>query len=76
VTETLDENKAVRYLGAGRVTVRQVDRHAVFADVIGDSGLTYRVERSADLGGWLCSCPHRHGCAHLAAVHLVVEPGG
>jgi hypothetical protein len=66
------QDKAKRYLGEGRLTIRQFSRSSgVVAFVLGDSGLTYRTEWSPDLD-WLCNCPdHKQLCAHLIALRLI-----
>jgi uncharacterized Zn finger protein len=72
VTTESAHDKARRYLGDGRLTIRQFNRSSgVVAFVRGHSGLTYRVEWSPDLG-WTCNCPDREQlCAHLIALRLV-----
>jgi uncharacterized Zn finger protein len=75
VTRESAHDKGRRYLGEGRLTVRQVSRAGVVALCRGDSGLRYRVEWSPDLG-WLCNCLARTDqCAHLVALRLVTAVG-
>lgn len=63
--------KALRYLGEGRLIVRQLDEHAgeAQADCRG-RGAVYALGR--DERGWFCTCPARGVCAHLEALRLVV----
>jgi hypothetical protein len=70
-TETAHD-KARRYLGDGRLTIRAFSRAGVVAFVVGeDSGLTYRAEWSPDLG-WRCNCVSREQlCAHVIALRLI-----
>ena len=70
-TET-EHEKARRYLADGRLTIRQFNRAAVVAFVVGEhSGLTYRTEWDPDTG-WTCNCISRERlCAHIRALRLV-----
>ena len=65
-------DEARRYLGEGRLTIRQFSRSSgVVAFVEGDSGLVYRAEWSPDLG-WACNCPSRERlCSHVVALRLI-----
>jgi len=65
--ETIAE-KALRYLGEGRVAVEYADGETVRATARG-SDAVYRVGFSG--GVWACDCPARGRCAHLVAVGLV-----
>ena len=68
------DNKSRRYLAEGRVTVREATRTGVVAEVVGDSGLRYRVEFGPEVGGWWCNCPGGHGeCAHIPAAQFVTD---
>lgn len=64
--------KATRYLGEGRLVIRELDEDAgvVQADVRG-AGAVWTCGH--DSTGWFCDCPARTDqCAHLVAVRLVV----
>ena len=64
----------LRYLGAGRLCVEQVDDQVVAARCRGDRGEVYRL--GYQRGGWHCSCPALGDCAHLFALWSVtVRPG-
>jgi uncharacterized Zn finger protein len=68
---------AAELISAGAVEIVEKTARHVRAEVAGRSGTRRRVEH--DGGRWHCSCPaflHRHKCAHLDAVQLIVaEPG-
>ncbi len=73
MTSETTQEKAKRYLGEGRLTIRSFSRSSgvVVAFVVGDSGLMYRAEWSSDTG-WLCNCPDREQlCAHVIALRLI-----
>lgn len=70
MTRETIEQKAARYVVAGRLMIDRVDEQGVRARVRG-SGEVYDVV-FAD-GAWSCSCPARVArCAHVAAAQLVV----
>jgi uncharacterized Zn finger protein len=66
--ESVDD-KALRYIDEGRVTVRRVDGRDVDAVVRG--GDIYYVTRRR--GEWRCDCVATNRCSHMAAVALVTE---
>jgi hypothetical protein len=65
--ESIDA-KARRYLGEGRLRLGLVIEDEIQATCSG--GDVY--ELGVEAGTWWCSCPARRGCAHLAALRLVV----
>lgn len=69
-----EAGKAARLLATGMVTVRTADLDGrITADVIGDSGATWTVHRTAG-GAWACTCPsawYTGGCSHIAACKLI-----
>ncbi len=67
--------KGIRYVGAGRLTVRHVSEHSVDAQCRGDRGEIYNL--GYERGGWFCSCPALTACSHQFALWcVVVRPGG
>jgi hypothetical protein len=69
--------KAQRYLGEGRIVIRELDEYAgtLLADARG-SGSVYGVSRD-ERGRWRCDCATRGPkCCHILAVKLVtaLEP--
>lgn len=63
------EQKAVRYLGEGRLTVRTRQGHVV--EAVCSGGAEYALGHESD-AGWWCDCPARVvPCAHLIALQLV-----
>jgi hypothetical protein len=69
--------KAARYLGEGRIIIRQLDEYGgtVQADARGN-GSIYGVSRD-ERGRWRCDCATRGPkCCHIFAVKLVtaLEP--
>jgi hypothetical protein len=71
VRETITE-KGKRYLGEGRLIVRELDEQAgtVQADCRG-AGAVYVLGHDEN-GRWFCSCPARQNCGHLEALRLIV----
>jgi len=69
--ETL-EQKARRYLGEARITIRLAGPERIRALVRG-MGEFFTV--AFDRGGWTCSCPAKRRCAHLEAQLVTVRPG-
>jgi len=64
--------KAVRYLGQGRIVIREVSPVHVSATARGD-GAIHRL--GFNRGRWWCSCPaHTPACSHLRALRLVTAP--
>jgi hypothetical protein len=67
--------KARRYLGEGRLVIRELDEHGgtALADVRG-GGAIWTVAR--DESGWSCNCKARRNCCHIEALRLVtaLEP--
>jgi hypothetical protein len=78
VTETKDE-KAVRYLAEGRLTVEKVGeggRFRIMATCRGSDG-DYQLGYDAEQKRWGCTCEanatfHRR-CSHLIALQLVTK---
>ena len=68
--ESISE-KALRYVGEGRLTVRTLDEAAgtVRASVHGNATYSVSYSRSS---GWRCTCPARGRCCHREALGLVV----
>jgi uncharacterized Zn finger protein len=70
VSRETAEEKAVRYLGEGRVKVRAVTPAGVEAEVQGASEKPYRTRREGHR--WSCDCPAwQRQCCHVRAVRLV-----
>jgi hypothetical protein len=67
--ETIRE-KAVRYLGDGRLDVEYVGQGRVLASCRGDGG-TYTIDYDPRRRKWSCSCPSRKRCCHVTAARLV-----
>ncbi len=66
------EQKTVRYLAEGRVTVKAVTPAGVEAQVQGSSPAPYTTRLQG--GRWSCSCPAwRNRCTHITAVRLVTS---
>lgn len=64
--------KGRRYVGEGRLIVRNVDEDAGTAEAdCRGGGAVYACGRD-DRGLWFCECPARGICAHLEALRLVV----
>lgn len=63
------QDKGMRYLREGRLTVTKVHGDIVRAECKG-SGAVY--ELGFENGHWSCSCPAHRDCAHLAALWAVV----
>jgi len=57
--------KALRYIRAGKVTLRYENHDIVVAAVEGETGnwIVY-----GDDNGWYCACPSRTTCSHIIAV--------
>lgn len=70
--ESTDE-KALRLLREGRLTILRLDEHFIYAQCKGDHE-TYRLTY-AD-GHWNCSCPARADCSHMRALWLVTVRHG
>lgn len=68
------ESKARRYLIEGRVSIVAAHSHHVTALVTGTEN-THHVERESS-GRWVCSCPARGRCCHIAACQLVTQRPG
>jgi hypothetical protein len=68
------EQRSIRYLIEGRISVDLVERDRVRALARGD-GKVYRLGWDRT-GGWWCECPARTRCAHLLAVGRVVTIDG
>jgi hypothetical protein len=69
VRETVQE-KALRYLGDGRVRIRAVNPAGVEAEVRGGGDAIYKTRREGRR--WSCSCPAwQRQCCHVRAVRLV-----
>lgn len=67
--ETADQ-KAIRYLAEGRITITAVSGSVVSARCKGD-GVLYRLGR--DGRGWFCTCPNTTArCCHLLALRHVI----
>ena len=64
--------KAARLLAEGRVTVRRFSGDDARFLVQGDSD-RYEVIWHGEAASWVCSCPARGNCSHLAAVLLIAE---
>lgn len=69
--ETVPE-KALRYLGDGRLKLKHVSDKLIVANCEGDHGV-YALGYDTRAGDWRCECPARRHCAHLTALALVVE---
>ncbi len=71
------EQKAARYLAAGRIRLVRVEGDTIDATAAGSDGRTYVVTHRA--GGWRCTCVATVlRCSHVAGVALVTlapEPG-
>lgn len=69
-TETSDE-KALRLIGEGKLTVLEVARGRVIGRVQGDHG-TYMCGFDPQAEEWRCTCAEMKGmCSHLKALWLV-----
>jgi uncharacterized Zn finger protein len=72
------EQKAARYLAAGRICLVRVEGDNIDATVSGDAARAYVVTHRPS--GWRCTCVATVvRCSHVAAVALVTlvpEPGG
>jgi hypothetical protein len=69
--ETIRE-KALRYLGDGRLEIELVSQGRVAASCRGDGG-TYTIDFDPRRGKWTCSCPALRRCWHLVALQLVTR---
>lgn len=65
------EEKAVRLLTTGRVTITGASHRFVAGVVRGDHG-TYWC--GYDRGSWHCECPCLTGCSHVAALKRICDP--
>lgn len=76
MTTESKEEKAVRYLGEGRLHVqRVVPDSLVVAQVLGTGAGPYTLGYDPKAHEWRCNCPARtKECAHLIALQLVVGP--
>lgn len=74
MAETVEE-KALRLIREGRLTIQRVDRDEgwVVAHCRGDTG-GYALGWDPIVGQFRCTCPEMKGqCSHLYALKLVVE---
>ena len=66
--------KAVRYLGDGRLEVELVSQGRVVATCRGESG-QYAIDYDPKRRRWSCRCPARKRCCHITAAMLVTRSG-
>lgn len=72
--ESVDE-KAERYLLAGRLRINHKRGGRVVATCVGGEGVTYLLGWRH--GNWWCHCPARvPRCSHIAALQRVCDPPG
>jgi hypothetical protein len=62
------DDKAVRLITTGKLTIIRMDENFVFAHCHGDSDTYVLVYEG---GHWHCSCKARTDCSHLRALWLV-----
>ena len=70
--EESEDERGERYVAGGRLTVRTLSQGLVHAECVGHRRI-YSLGFN-DRDGWWCQCGHPRGCAHVAALQLVVDP--